>query len=406
MLGDQVCEKCGQLIPRGTAECPLCSNPLGFSLRRETVLLLSIVVLAILFGITGVLVKQYHARERALGREWYERGEQQMDRKQSVGAITAFRTAIFHVPNNPTYQLRLAQSLVDSGRLTEARTYLLRLWQTNPANGAVNLELARVAMRTNDVPSVIRYYHSAIAGEWPPQSPNHPRVLREQLCEYLISHNHREEALAELVALARETPQNARLRTQVAELFLEAQDYDIAYQQFRRSLRLDRKQQVAWAGAGKAAFMMGDYQTARDNLTRAVMLNPHDAESSSLLRTANQVIAINPFDPRVPSSMRYKRAIEDFGIAMRRLESCAASKGQTLKPAANPQTALQRLHAVAMSMQPDVTLEKMRRDPDLLDSTMSLAFEIEQAATSECGPPQGLDRALSLVGSKTEGAGE
>lgn len=405
MLGDQICETCGQLIPRGTAACPLCSNSLGFSLRRETVLLLSIVLLAILFVITGVLVKQFHARERSLGRQWYARGERSMDQGRAAAATTSFRAALFHAPGNFQYQLRLAQSLTDSGKVAEARTYLLRLWEIDPADGPVNLELAKVSMQAGDVSAVIRYYHSAIAGEWPPGSPSRGRELRLELCEYLIAQKHRGEALAELLALSNETPENARLRTQVAELFLEAEDYDVAYQQFRRSLRLDRRQPAAWAGAGQAAFMMGDYGTARDALTRAVMENPHDAKSASLLRTANQVIEINPFDRRVPESVRRQRAIEAFRIALLRLESCAAKRDESLQTA-NPQSGLQRLYGAAINMQPQVTVARMRRNPDLLDSTMSLVFEIEQSATHDCGAPEGMDLALSLIGAKSGGAGE
>lgn len=405
MLGDQICESCGQLIPRGTAKCPLCANPLGFSLRRETVLIFSFVLLAILFGITGVLVKQFHARERSLARGWYARGERSMEQGRAAAAATSFRTALFHEPGNFQYQLRLAQSLVKSGNVAEARTYLVRLWQIDPADGPVNLELARVSMRTGDVSAVIRYYHSAIAGEWPPGSPGRTRELRQELCEYLIAQKRRAEALAELLALSNETPENAKLRTQVAELFLEAEDYDVAYQQFRRSLRLNRRQAAAWAGAGKAAFMMGDYKTARDVLTRAIMENPHDAESASLLRTANQVIEINPFDRSVPESVRRERATEAFGIAFRRLESCGAKKGENLRTT-NPQTGLQRLYGAAMKMKPQVTGARMRRNPDLLDSTMSLTFAIEQTAAQECGTPEGMNLALSLIAAKNGGAGE
>lgn len=404
MLGDKVCAKCGQLIPRGTAACPFCENPLGFNLKRETALALSFVLLVILFGITGIAVKQYHARERSLGRQWYTRGEKRMASGRASEAISDFRTALYHVRGNSVYQLRLAQSLVDAGSVVEARTYLLRLWESNPADGPVNLQLARLAIRTGDVSQVIRYYHNAIDGVWPAGERIQPRALRKALCEYLISQNHRTEALAELMVLSNETPNNAALRTEVAALFLKAQDYDIAFEQFRRSLRLNRRQPAAWAGAGKAAFMMGNYETARADLARARVENPHDAESAALLSTANDVIELNPFDRRVPASVRRQRAVAAFGIALQRLESCAKTKGETLSAAANPQTGLQRLYAAAMAMKPRMRLEWLRRDPDLLDSGMSLVFQIEQSTASECGPPKGKNLALTLIGLKNGGA--
>ena len=49
--GDRLCPRCGQLIPAGQTDCPVCTRPQGFlwSLERETLVLLSIVVLAIFF---------------------------------------------------------------------------------------------------------------------------------------------------------------------------------------------------------------------------------------------------------------------------------------------------------------------------------------------------------------------
>ncbi|MGH9352585.1 MAG: tetratricopeptide repeat protein [Terriglobia bacterium] len=402
MQGDRLCEKCGQLIPRGTTECPICANPLGFSLRRETLLLLCFVMLAVLFGVTGVLVKQYHARERALARQWYVRGEEKLRQGNPASAIPDFRTALFHSGQNPGYQLQLAQSLVASGHVEEARVYLIRLWEGDPASGPVNLELARLAEREADIPQVISYYHNAIDGVWPGGAHTGRRDLRQDLCEYLIDHGHRTEALAELMALSSETPDDARLLTQVAGLFLKAQDYDSALKEYLRSLRRSYRQPQAWAGAGKAAFLMGDYHAARSYLSDALAENPGDTESARLLATTDHVLETNPFDRRVPAETRRRRAVFDFKHALARLEACAKSQVQDLN-AANPQTDLQKLYAASVKMKPQMQESFLRRNPDLLDSGMSLVFQIEQATARECGPPSGIDQALLLIGQKNRG---
>lgn len=404
MQGDRLCEKCGQLIPRGTTDCPICANPLGLSLRRETLLFLSFGMLAVLFGVTGVLVKQYHARERALARQWHDRGETKLRQGNAAGAIPDFRAALFHSEGNPDYQLQLAQSLVASGHEEEARVYLIRLWESDPASGPVNLELARLAERQADIPQAISYYHNAIDGVWLGSSPAEPRVLRQQLCEYLIDHGHHAEALAELIALSSETPDDAPLLTQVAGLFLKAQDYDSALKEYLRSLRRNRRLPAAWAGAGKAAFMMGDYRAARIYLAGALARNRHDAESAGLLATADQVLQTDPFDRRAPAQVRQRRAVFDFGHALARLEACAQSQGEDLH-AANPPTNLQSLYATAMKMKPLMQEITLRRDPDLLDSGMSLVFQIEQATARQCGAPStSVDQALLLIGQKNGGA--
>ncbi|MGH9378095.1 MAG: tetratricopeptide repeat protein [Terriglobia bacterium] len=383
----------------------MCANPLGFSLRRETLLLLCFGMLAVLFGVTGVLVKQYHARERALARQWYTRGEQKLSQGNPADAIPDFRTALFHSGQNPDYQLHLAQSLVASGHEEEARAYLIRLWESDPANGPVNLELARLAIRQADVPQVINYYHNAIDGVWPGDAHTERRDLRQDLCEYLIDHGHRTEALAELMALSSETPDDARLLTQVAGLFLKAQDYDSALKEYLRSLRRNRRQPAAWAGAGKAAFLMGDYRAARSYLSDALAENPSDAGSARLLATTDDVLETDPFDRRVPAETRRRRAVFDFEHALARLGACAKSQGQNLN-AASPQTNLQNLSAAAARMKPQMRESLLRNNPDLLDSAMSLVFQIEQAAASECSSPSGpsgIDRALLLIGQKNRG---
>ncbi len=399
MQEDKICPKCGQMIPSDTSECPICANWLGFNLRRETLLLLCFILLGVLFVITGFVVKFYHAHEKALAEEWYQRGEARLAENKPQDAILDFRTALFHEGGNAHYQLRLAQALVASGHLEEARTYLMRLWQSDPASGPVNLELARLAMRRGDIPQVINYYHNAIDGVWQGVSEQQRRNLRESLCEYLIEHGRRAEAVAELMALSAETPDNPQLRTQVGDLYLKAQDYDSALKEFRRSLRLDRKQGAAWAGAGRAEFGMGNYRAARGYLTHALELDPKDADSARMLEMANRVLAIDPFERFVSTRVRRQRVIFAFQHALARMESCAQSRGENLN-ASTPQTDLQKLYASALKVKPKMREQILRRNPDLIDSAMALVFQTEQVIARQCGPPHGIDRALLLIAQK------
>jgi len=399
MQGDKICATCGQMIPSDTSECPICANGLGFNLRRETLLLLCFVLLGVLFTATGFVVKFYHAHEKALAEEWYQRGEAMLAENKPQDALTDFRTALFHDEGNARYQLRLAQALVASGHLEEARTYLTRLWQTDPASGPVNLELARLAIRRGDVAQVISYYHNAIDGVWQGASEQQRRHLRQELCEYLIEHGRRTEAVAELMALSSETPDDPSLRTQVGDLFLKAQDYDSALKEFRRSLNLDRKQAAAWAGAGKAAFEMANYRAARIYLTRALDLDPKDADSARMLEMTDRVLEIDPFDRFVSTQVRRRRVIFAFQHALTRMEACAQTHGEDLS-IAPPQTELQKLYASALKMKPEMREQILRRNPDLIDSAMALVFQTEQVVARQCGPPHGIDQALLLIAQK------
>ncbi|MGH9407755.1 MAG: tetratricopeptide repeat protein [Terriglobia bacterium] len=405
MHGDRLCEKCGQLVPRGVEECPICANSLGFKLRRETIVLLICLLVALLFVVTAITVKQFHAQERELGERWYRSGAAMLAHGNPVAALTDFRAALAHAGGNPLYELRLAQALVDSGHEVEARTYLERLWSANPADGPVNLELALWAERTGNVPEVISYYHNAIDGSWPSGSHAGRRDLRRDLCEYLLDHGQRTAALEELTALRSETPDNPGQMTEVASLFLRSGDYNSAQKEFLRSLRLNRHQPAAWAGAGKAAFLTGDYRAARRYLSDAVAGNPHDQDSAEMLKEADDVLRIDPFDRRVPATVRRRRAILAFDTAVARLASCAQSRGENVTaPAPASQSGLPQLYSQAMNTKPEMTERSLRNDPDLLDSGMQLVFQIERQTNRACGPPLGLDQALLLIAQRNGGA--
>lgn len=393
MRDDRICPKCGQMIPRGTADCPICRKSVDFYLRRETLLLVSFAGTGLLFVITGLVVKWYHAREKRLGWQWYTQGETDLRQGKPVVALSEFRNALYHQPEDPGYQLRLTQALVAIGRLDEAQTYLSRMWEGDPANGPVNLELGLLAMKKNDVPHVITYFHSAIDGVWDGQHDPR-RSMRLQLCEYLIDHGRRDEALAELTALSAETPDNADLRAQVGDVFLQINDYAVALKEYRQALHLNPAQPDALLGAGKAALALGDYRTASANLSRAVAENRSNTEAIKLLRVANQVLHIDPFDRRVSIRERRKRAVSAFQNALARLNECATAKGEDLN-VSPPQTGMQRAYAAAIKMKPQANLDAFRRNPDLLDSEMNLVFGIERLTTSECGKPSsGVNQAL------------
>jgi tetratricopeptide (TPR) repeat protein len=396
MLDDRVCPKCGQMIPHGTEDCPICRKSVDFYLRRETLLLASFVGLVLLFAIAGFFVNWYHAKQKRLAWYWYTQGEQALQKGNAVEALSDFRSARFNQPTDPAYQLRLASALVAMGRLDEAQAYLSRLWESDPVDGPVNLELGLLAMKIGDVPHVITYFHSAIDGVWNSQ-PVHRWQLREELVEYLIDHGRRDEALAELTALSAETSNNASRRTQVGNLFLKIQDYGLALKEYRRVLALDRKQPQAWLGAGKAAFALGDYRTARSELAHAVAENPTNPEASRLLHLATRVIEVDAFDPRVPVSERYRRAIFAFHHALERLSVCAASKRESLD-VPSLQTELQQTDAEATKMESGMNMQALERNPDLLDQAMRLVFRIESLTDTACGAPSStVDQALLVI---------
>lgn len=403
MLGDRLCEKCGQLMPPGVNKCPVCSS-LRFSLQRETILLLCTLGLIVSFMIAGFAVRSYHRQEDRVAWSWYVRGEQSMATNHAADAVMDYRTALVYSRSNAAYQLRLAQALVADGRQAEAWEYLTRLWSANPSNGPVNLELGRLAMERDDVPQVIQYFHNAIDGNWTGDVAYRRRTLRQELCQYLIRKGQRPQALAELMALSSETPDEPELRVEVGGLFMKAADYDVALRQYQRALQSDRRNAAALAGAGEAAFAMADYRQAQRYLYRALLRNPHDQQVETMLRTSELVVAIDPFTRGLTERERSRRVLESFAQAVNRLQQCARQAHVDLenKASASPLVAAA---ADAAQWRLKVNPKNLVKNPDLQQAAMEKVFAMEQLASSQCGRPQGLDLALLLLahsGQKTE----
>jgi tetratricopeptide (TPR) repeat protein len=400
MLGDLTCPRCGQLIPIGQTECPHCTRPKKWWIvERESLLIASVVALFVLFGITGVAANLYHSKQKSLGQEWFARGEVNLKAGRAEVALEDFRTALVYAPDTSLYRLRLAQALIASNRVDEARSHLLTIWRDEPGNATVNLELARLAVKQSNAPDAMRYYHNAIFGVWR-GNPDVPRQeTRWELCEFLLKQGETAQAQSELIALAADLPPDAALHTRVAGLFSQAGDFARALEEYQKALEIDRHQDAALAGAGETAFEMRDYSTAVTYLERVARTDNALDYDKDLLATARLVLNLDPMRTRLSRAEADRRALNAFEFAAARLAECLQARGLNPKPA-QPQNELQRIALRADQLQPDATAKGLRQNPDLRVTLMDVVSDIELTTEKECGSPKGVDLALLLISEK------
>jgi tetratricopeptide (TPR) repeat protein len=391
-------------MPTGETQCPACAAQNARSaLGPETVLLLSFPALVFFFALTSFAVRRYNEKERALGEQWFAKGQAALRQGRAAEAIDDFRTALAYARDNPQYELQLALALIAGKRPDEARAYLLSLWASEPESGPINLELGRLSAARDEIVDAIHYYHRAIFGEWEDDPETHRRTARLELYQFLQSHGAKSKAKAELMELAVVLPADPLLHVQVGNLFIGAKEYDEALKEFKQALLLERNQPAALAGAGEAAFRMADYFEARGYLERAVRAEPKNAEAIQLLETTNLILEMDPFDPRLTAKERARRAVRAYGQALTRLKSCAQQRHEVLDTE-QPQTTLQTIYALAMKMQPQAHEGSLSLDPETTTAIINLALEIEEVTARSCGPPSGLDEALLLIAGKHGGA--
>jgi tetratricopeptide (TPR) repeat protein len=372
---------------------------LRFYLAWEPVILALLSVLAVvLFLAVSGLSRIYHSQQESLGNRWFARGTADLRERRFDRAVNEFRTALLYSRDNFTYQLNLAEALFDLKRTSEAYSYLINLWEREPENGRVNLELARIAAQKGETEQALRYYHNAIYAAWSGDQEVQRRDARLELIEFLLGINAKTQAQAELIALAANLDGDLAQHTRAGDLFFQAQDYEHALAEYRITLKSNRHNSEALAGAGRAAFELGNYSLAQHYLQAAVSTNPADAQSAALLKTAELVLQMDPFRRKISVDQRNRIVIEAFAAVGERLKAC--STAGDLSSSAISQQSLADSWA---KMKPQITERGLRRNPDLIEAAMDLVFDIERKISGSCGPPSGIDMALRLIAKLHEG---
>jgi tetratricopeptide (TPR) repeat protein len=365
-------------------------------LRQEPVILALLSGLAVIFFVAVTALSHlYQAQQEFLGNRWFMRGTTDLKQRHFDAAVMEFRSALLYSRDSYAYRLNLAESLIGLKRTGEAYAYFINLWDREPENGLVNLELARIAAQKGETEPALRYYHNAIYATWPGDEQVQRRETRLELIGYLLNINAKAHAQAELIALAANLEDDPSQQARVGDLFVQTQDYEHALAEYRLSLKAQPHDPAALAGAGLAAFQLGRYNIAERYLQAAMSANPNDAQSAARLKAAALIMQMDPFQRQISVAQRDRIVLEAFAAAGQRLDSCSAAgaaKGPATIPVAQP-----ALSEEWAKMKPQITEPGLRRDPDLVNTAMELVFSIERQTSNACGAASETDAALLLI---------
>ena len=360
--------------------------------------LLFAIALVAFLAVTG-LTHVYYAQRDHLGTRWYARGSAELSTGHYGAAVNDFRAALLCSRDNYSYQLNLAEALVGLKRTSEARAYLMNLWERQPENGFVNRELARIYAQNGDTDKTLRYYHNAIYATWPDDLESERRQTRLELIQFLLKTNARAQAQSELIALEANLGNHPSEQAQIGDLFVQAKGYENALGAFQMALKSDRHNTDAIRGAGLSAFELGRYVLAERYLKGATVANPRDIESTARLKTAELVLEMDPFRQGLSDARRNQIVVDAFAAAGQRLESCKMQSASFTAPVTQP-----TLDEAWQRMKPKITAWRLRQRPELVETAMNLVFQIERQTVASCEMPSETDTALFLIAKSHEGS--
>ena len=353
-------------------------------------------VAAAAFLVTRAVAASNRAMNLRDAAEWYARGQQELASGSLDQAVVAFRRAATKDRNNKQYVLALAHVLGTSGHETSARAALLELRDTEPDDAEVNLQLARLAAKRNDVTEASRYYHNALYAPWTADQGQVRRRIRVELIRFLISERQNRRALSEVLALASDVPETAASHAEVAALFSEAGDPARALGEYEETLRLDPANAAAHAGAAGAAFAIRDYQAARRFLHD---VTSDDPKVNRMRTVVDLIFTSDPLEARIGRAARQRRITAAFTYAQARFSTCLGLPDASVGLPVALQSLAADVDAYASQLQQPNPV-----DADEVEAGVDLVYRMERVIADRCVPQTPMDEALLRIG-ELHGAG-
>lgn len=363
---------------------------------RDTIALVTILVITVVLGIlTYFLFTSFTRHRDVLARRWKANGDRAMRNGEPAGAVQALRSALEYAPGRRDIEIDLATALAASGRRPEAMAYFNTLLETEPGNGFIHLQLARLATQDGKAALAEEHYQRALDGTWEGDGYVRRREVRLELARYLISQKDFPRAQTELRTAAGNAPKEPDLQLQIAGLMEQAQAPIDALAIYRAQLRLPNAPVEAFEGTGRTAYALGRITTARDALSAATEYRGFNAQSKDqrdavhqMLANAKRILELYP-NPDLSVRTRAVRIQNNAKSARARLAACVANPEDAAK--------LVGLQALWKKIPARLTLRALERDPQLEQTTMGLVYATERQTAQVCGAPTGDDALLLKI---------
>ncbi len=365
---------------------------------RDSLTFLSLVLITVvLFLITFFLFRSFATHREELGQRWSARGQAAINAGHPDQAIVALRTALSYVPGQRSYELLLAQALGDAGHTEESYNYFLGLWETEPGNGFINLRLARLAAKKNDVQTAINSYRASVYGTWEGDGVLRRRDVRLELAQYLIAQQELSNARTELLIAGGNAPDDVPLSLTIAQLLEQANAPHDALNYYHKVVALEPKNQTALESASRLEYDSGHFDEARRLMEEAMhereaatanheTITPSDKE---MLDNSTRILALAPLK-KLPNNERVTRILQARALAKNRFDACNAQ----VSTASGLATPLQDLTERWASKEAASTRAALLNDPTQQDAIMQLVFDTETQTSKICGAPTGDDALL------------
>ncbi|MDX2269169.1 MAG: chloride channel protein [Bryobacter sp.] len=268
--------------------------------------------------------------------------EEQMARGNALAREGRYDEAIELLHNSlsvlrgPEQRLALARALTEAGRYNEAAVYLEDILERIPSSGPANYWRGRTYKALGQLPNARQYFTRSIVGDWPEYARATRLDARWALVDTLAELGVLDGATAELNSLLAESPNDRSLMLRVAQRMFELRQAEAALNLFDRLSARYPNDAQAIAGQARSLFALQRYARALPVLEKASRLSPSREDLARELRLARDLLALDPFAPRLNARSRLARATTLYERTTAALAECPEARDSLTSPPAKP----------------------------------------------------------------------
>jgi CIC family chloride channel protein len=262
------------------------------SLRNWLPAVAAITVATIL--ITSGLVIWQRGRRAALGQEAYLSGRQALSEGRTEEAVSAFRTALAHQPQNPAARTALGLALVRLGNMNEAKGYLKEAIRQTPENGQAWVGLARVARAENRLPEARQAYRQALAQDWVVADEPLRQNAEFEYAAVLADAGQRNEAVSQLLALIEQNGDEPAVGKRAAALIQAIGSAGQAEEAWLSVASRFPADPAVWIKLGDLRLGADKEKLALDAYRRALKAEPDNPEAGRAVARTEEVLRLDP----------------------------------------------------------------------------------------------------------------
>lgn len=317
-----ICRVCRREIPHAGSECPHCNARTALRVgATPQVLIVVFAVMTALFALTQIYAREFHRQSAARGQTHFRIARTLAAYGYFEQAIEEYRDALSYSRDEFDYRLGLALTLYLSRRFGEAEQQLLQIRAIEPTHAQVNLLLARAARRSGRWSEAENYYRTAIYGRWPRNADENRLRTRFALVDLLEEAGRGLPVVTELLTILDEEAWEPDLARRIAYALLEFDAPRGAVRVLRQVLKAQPNDRQVLAALGKAEFQLGNYAAARQAFRRSRLYRDDD-EIARQLEICEEILRLDPTNPRIGGRERYRRGREILGRTLTYLNSC------------------------------------------------------------------------------------